>query len=46
MPTIFEPDKLPVRHQNGTTYTTLADAAMLGVDALQVERISLEAGDE
>ena len=44
MPTIFEPDKLPVSHQNGTTYTTLANAAMLGVDALQVERVRLESG--
>src|SRR3990172_9454734 len=42
MPIIFEPDKLPVRHQNGTTYTTLANAAMLGADALQVERVRLE----
>jgi quercetin dioxygenase-like cupin family protein len=44
MPTIFEPDKLPVSHQNGTTYTILANAAMLGVDALQVERVRLESG--
>jgi hypothetical protein len=33
MPTIFESDKLPVRQVNGTTYTILANAAMLGVDA-------------
>ena len=44
MPMIFEPDRLPVRHQKGTTYTTLADAAMLGVDALHVEHVAVEAG--
>lgn len=44
MPTIFEPGDLPVRNQDGATYTTLANAAILGVDALQVERVALEAG--
>jgi mannose-6-phosphate isomerase-like protein (cupin superfamily) len=44
MPTIFESDKLPVRQVNGTTYTILANAAILGVDALQVERVRLESG--
>jgi len=44
MPTIFESNDLPVRNEDGATYTTLVNAAMLGADALQVERISLEAG--
>ena len=44
MPTIFEPNDLPVRNKAGATYTTLANPAMLGSDALQVERVSLEAG--
>ena len=44
MPTIFELNDLPVRNEGGATYTTLADAAMLGVAALQVERVTVEAG--
>ena len=44
MPTIFEPNDLPVRNEEGVTYTTLANAAMLGADALDVKRIVLEAG--
>jgi len=44
MPTIFEPNDLPVRNEAGVTYITLANPAMLGADALQVERVSLEAG--
>ena len=44
MPTIFEPNDLPVRNETGATYTTLANPAMLGADALGVERLSLEAG--
>ena len=44
MPTIFEPNDLPIRNQDGVTYTALANAAMLGADALQVERVALEAG--
>ena len=44
MPTIFEPNDLPVRNQDGATYTTLANAAMLGADALQVEHVTLETG--
>ena len=43
MPTIFEPNDLPVRNKDGVTYTTLADAAMLGADALGVERVALGA---
>jgi quercetin dioxygenase-like cupin family protein len=44
MPTIFEQNDLPVRNQTGATYTTLANAAMLGADALQVERVTLDTG--
>jgi len=44
MPTIFEPNNLPVRNETGATYTTLANRAMLGADALQVERVTLDAG--
>lgn len=46
MPTIFEPKDLPVREQNGATYKTLANAAMLGTDAMQVERLTLESGKQ
>jgi len=44
MPTIFEPNNLPVRNEAGAKYTTLANPAMLGTDALQVERVALDAG--
>jgi quercetin dioxygenase-like cupin family protein len=43
MPLLFDPKDLPVIEHNGVTLTTLADAAMLGVDALEVQRFSLEA---
>lgn len=43
MPTIFEPKDLPVTQKDGQSLTTLANAAMLGTDALQVERITLDA---
>jgi len=43
LPTIFEPKDLPVTEKNGANITTLANNAMLGADALQVERITLEA---
>ena len=43
MPTIFEPNDLPVRNADGAKYTTLANPAMLGADALRVERVSLDA---
>jgi len=46
MPTIFEPKELPVTEKRGLNVTTLANQAMLGTDALQVERITLEAGSE
>ena len=44
MPIIFEPNDLPVRDKAGARYTTLANAAMLGADALQVEHVTLDAG--
>jgi mannose-6-phosphate isomerase-like protein (cupin superfamily) len=44
MPTIIEINDLPVKHRNGVTYATLANPAMLGVDALQVECVTLEPG--
>jgi len=44
MPTIFESNNLPVRNEAGATYTTLANPAMLGAEALQVERVSLDGG--
>jgi len=43
MPTIFEPKDLPVTQRNGAKIATLANRAMLGTHALQVERIMLEA---
>ena len=43
MPTIFEPKDLPVAGKHGANITTLANNAMLGTNALQVERIMLEA---
>jgi mannose-6-phosphate isomerase-like protein (cupin superfamily) len=44
MPTIFEPNDLPVRNEAGAKYTTLANPTMLGADALQVERVALDTG--
>lgn len=44
MPTIFEPKDLPVTEKAGLNITTLANQAMLGTDALQVQRITLAAG--
>ena len=43
MPTIFEPKDLPVTGKHGANITTLANNTMLGTNALQVERIMLEA---
>jgi quercetin dioxygenase-like cupin family protein len=43
MPTIFEPKDMPVTKKSGISVTTLANRAMLGTDALQVQRIALEA---
>src|SRR3972149_2487721 len=46
MPTIFEPKDLPVTEKNGANIATLANNAMLGTNALQVERIMLKEGAE
>jgi glyoxylate utilization-related uncharacterized protein len=43
MPAIFEPKDLPISEKNGASNATLANRAMLGTNALQVERIMLEA---
>ena len=43
MPTIFSPVDLKTTRVGGAAHTTLADAAMLGSDALQVERLTLDA---
>lgn len=43
MPIIFEPKDLPIDEKIGVKIATLANQAMLGTDALQVRRISLEA---
>lgn len=42
MPTIFERKNLPVAEKRGVNITTLANQAMLGTDALQVQHILLE----
>lgn len=44
MPTIFESKDLPFTKKDGANVVTLANQAMLGTDALQVERILLEPG--
>jgi len=44
MPTIFEAKDLPVTEKNGVNIATLANRAMLGTNALQVERVMLETG--
>ncbi len=43
MPTIVQPDELPRLRQKGLSLTTLGTAAMLGTDALHVERLKLDA---
>lgn len=43
MPAIFEPKDLSVIVKHGVRTAALANPAMLGTDALQVERIDLEA---
>jgi len=43
MPTIFEPKEFSVKKKNGAHMAVLANYAMLGTNALQVERIELEA---
>lgn len=42
MPTIFEPKDLPLDEKTGMKIATLANQAMLGTDALQVKRITLD----
>jgi quercetin dioxygenase-like cupin family protein len=44
MPTIFEPSDLAAAEKNGVRIAMLANPAMLGSNALQVERIELEPG--
>jgi len=46
MPTIFEPKDLPIDERIGAKIATLANQAMLGTDALQVKRITLEANSK
>jgi quercetin dioxygenase-like cupin family protein len=46
MPTIFDPKDLPVTEKHGAKIVTLANQAMLGTDALQVEKILLQPGAE
>lgn len=46
MPTIFKHEDLPTAEKSGINVTTLANQAMLGSDALQVQRIALGAGAE
>jgi hypothetical protein len=43
MPTIFEPKDLPMDEKTGMRIATLADQALLGINALQVKRITLDA---
>lgn len=43
MPIIFEPKDLAAIKKNGARVSTLASSAMLGTDALQVERLELRA---
>jgi quercetin dioxygenase-like cupin family protein len=46
MPTIFDPKDLPVTEKSRAKIVTLANQAMLGTDALQVEKILLPPGSE
>ena len=46
MPTIFEPKDLPWDEKTGVKIATLANQAMLGTDALQVKRITLNANSK
>lgn len=46
MPTIFKPQDLPVSEKNGASIATLANQAMLGANALQVEHITLKTSAE
>jgi quercetin dioxygenase-like cupin family protein len=44
MPTIFAPSDLARNHRQGISHTTLADRALLGTDALQVEHLRVDPG--
>ena len=44
MPIIFDPKDLPVTDKNGVYIATLANQAMLGTNALHVEKILLQPG--
>ena len=44
MPTIIDSNDLPVSAKNGVQTATLANPTMLGTNALQVERIEVQAG--
>lgn len=44
MPTIFEPEQLPLTEKDGVQVTILASPAMLGTDALQVEYLLIAPG--
>lgn len=46
MPTIFESKDLPSTENNGANVVTLANPAMLGTNALQVEKVMLQPGSE
>ena len=46
MPTIFEPKDLPIDEQTDVKIATLANQAMLGTDALQVKRITLNSNSK
>jgi len=46
MPTIFDPEDLPLDEKTGVKIATLANQAMLGTDALQVKHITLEANSK
>ena len=46
MPTIFEAKDLPIDEKTGMKIATLANQAMLGTDALQVRRITLNANSK
>ena len=46
MPTIFEAKDFPLDEKTGVKIATLANQAMLGTDALQVRRITLDANSK
>lgn len=46
MPTIFDPKDLSVIEKNSVNIATLANQAMLGTNALRVEKVLLQPGAE